>query len=107
MMRYTRVMRRPRLPNSPLVDVVFEARFKGDLSVLAKWGELQRAVKDRYPQLLVPQSRDGEAPLLQPLQLASLDAKSRILLAVNSFAFGTSSYVDYDTFVRDQRDALD
>jgi uncharacterized protein (TIGR04255 family) len=89
---------RPVLPNSPLVEVVFELRFPGNLSLLGSWGALQQALLGQYPKLLVPGALPGVAPLLQHLLLANGEGTDLVQLAVNSFGFSTKRYRDFATF---------
>lgn len=92
-------MPKPILPNSPLSEVSFELRFPGDLSLYSQWGAIQKDLHPAYPKLLVPPAIPGVAPLLQPLQLASAEGESVVMLAINSIAVSTKRYKDFDTFV--------
>lgn len=87
-----------QMPNAPLGEVVFELRFPGDLGVHAAWGALQKALRDEFPKLLVPKVNGGDFPALKPVSLASDDHGEQLALAVNSFAFVTRRYLQYDAF---------
>jgi uncharacterized protein (TIGR04255 family) len=91
-------MPRPRLPNAPLGEVVFEIRFPGDLRLLSKWGEIQSELRSEFPNLLVPRVREGEFPALKPYHVSSEDQSERITLAVNLFGFITQRYLDFEAF---------
>ncbi len=100
-------MASPILPNSPLVEVVCELRFPGDLALLGAWGAIQAELRDEYPSLFVPAAVAGTAPMLQPLQLAREDHKRKVMLAINSFAVSTHQYEGFDAFVQTFQRAYD
>jgi uncharacterized protein (TIGR04255 family) len=91
-------MVREQLPNSPLVEVSAEARFPGDLSVFAAWGEIQRELRSEFPKLYVPGSTPGVSPFLQHLKLASTDETDSVLLALNSLGFATQRYSTFSVY---------
>jgi uncharacterized protein (TIGR04255 family) len=91
-------MPQSRLPNAPLGEVVFEVRFPGDLSLFSAWGGIQKAVQREFPQLLVPKVQGGDFPALKPFHLAAADDSERLTLAVNSFAFITRRYPEFEGF---------
>jgi uncharacterized protein (TIGR04255 family) len=91
-------MTRDRLPNSPLAQVACEIRFRGDLSLYEVWGRFQRGVRGDFPKLFVPTAMAGVSPLTQSMKLDSADGANSILLAINSFAFSTERYEDFQRF---------
>lgn len=94
-------MPRSVLPNSPLVEVVCEVRFPGDLSLLGTWGHVQADLRAEFPKMYVPGAEPGTSPLLQAINLASENDANLVLLAVNSFAFATRKYQNYTSFRQD------
>jgi len=88
----------PQYRNAPLVDVTFEARFLGELSVETRRDVFQREIKDVYPLLFVPNATMGKAPALQHYQFRRQDGSARISLALNSFAYNTTSYPGFADF---------
>ena len=93
-------MPRPQLPNAPLGEVVCELRFPGDLGLYSSWGAIQGALRDEFPKLLVPKVDAGEYPALKPFHLANDDQSEQVTLALNSLAFITRRYPEYDGFRR-------
>lgn len=91
-------MKRQHLPNSPLGEVVYELRFAGDLSLPSAWAGLQRDLRAEFPNLMVPQVRDGDYVALKPVRLESADGREVVMLAINSFAFSSKQYKTFDPF---------
>jgi len=89
------------LPNSPLTEVVCEFRFHGELSLLASWGDIQKAYRQAFPKLYVPGAAVGTSPLLQAMQLVSAEEDRTVRLAVNSVAFSTSRYTNWESFLEE------
>lgn len=88
----------PRLPNSPLTEVVCQLRFDGRLELLAKWGTIQEDLRASFPLLQLPLVRSGESPLLQPMHLATADSAMSVMLALNSVALSTRRHTTYLEF---------
>ena len=97
-MEATKAMARERLPNSPLAQVTCEVRFRGDLMLYEVWGRFQRRIREEFPKLLVPAAMTGVSPLMQSMKLGGADGTCSILLAINSFAFSTERYEDFQHF---------
>lgn len=91
-------MAREALPNAPLLEVVYELRFPGDLSLFAVWGPLQAELATKFPKLFVSRATPGEAPLLQPMRLVSEDESGQILLSINTFAYSSKKYRTFIAF---------
>jgi uncharacterized protein (TIGR04255 family) len=88
----------PHLPNSPLVAVSFEVRFHGDLNLITRWGEFQKAVRSDFQKLYVVGAVPGTSPLLQPIKLSSVDNDESILLTISSFAYTANRYHTFVEF---------
>lgn len=91
--------------NAPLVDIAFETRFFGDLSIETRRDQFQRKVKVNFPKLYVPNAVPGRAPALQHYQFRKEDDSARVSLAVNSFAYITSRYPGFHAFKADLEEA--
>jgi uncharacterized protein (TIGR04255 family) len=89
---------RTHLPNAPLAEVVCEARFPGDLSLLSKWGAVQDAIRKDFPRLYVPAPSLTTSPLVQSLRLSTEDERESVLLAINSFAYSLRRYHTFEDF---------
>lgn len=100
-------VKRPILPNSPLVEVAVEFRFPGELRLLSRWAAVQAELRGAFPKLFVPAVIPGTAPLLQHLQLSNDDRSHIVLLAVNSFGLATKKYKDFEWFRTEFRRAYD
>ncbi|MCK5244887.1 MAG: TIGR04255 family protein, partial [Desulfobacterales bacterium] len=49
-------------PNSPLVEVVCEVRFPGELAIECRRDEFYEKIRDRYPTILFPKAGDSLSP---------------------------------------------
>jgi uncharacterized protein (TIGR04255 family) len=88
-------------PNSPLVEVVFEIRFPGEPAVECRRDEFYAAVREEYPEVLVPEIQAGGAPALQPYRFGKLDRSAGIMLAIDKFAYYARKYPGYKEFERE------
>lgn len=89
---------RPRLVNSPLVEVAYELRFPGNFAVTAGLDRLQSMIGAEFSQLLVPNVEPGEAPVLKHYRFATSDQLELVGVALNSFLFSTKRYTVFDDF---------
>jgi uncharacterized protein (TIGR04255 family) len=85
-------------PNSPLIEVVCELRFPGDLSIETKRDVFYDSLRDKYPNILVPQLKSGEAPLLTPIRFENRATNSGVLLAINKFGYFEREYKGHNLF---------
>lgn len=85
-------------PNQPLVEVVFEIRFPGDLGVECEKHHFWKKIRDQYPKVYVPKPTQDEAVALMPYKFRSEDGHTTVMLALNSFAVSSSSYPGFERF---------
>lgn len=85
-------------PNSPLRGVVFEIRFPGEPAIECHRDLFFDAVREHFPQVLVPKLREGEAAALTPYHFQSADNSAALLTAMNLFAYRTNTYPGFAGF---------
>ena len=87
-------------PNSPLVEVVFELRFPGELSVECRRHEYWERIRDDYPKIWVPTVVPGKiSPLaLEPYRFEREDRKAGVMVALNRLAYFTREYQGHKAF---------
>ena len=85
-------------PNSPLIEVVCELRFSGDLSIETKKDVFFDSIREKYPSILVPHLKGNEAPLLTPIRFENKETNSGILLAINKFGYFEREYKGHKLF---------
>ena len=86
-------------PNAPLVEVVCEIRFGGELTIEARRHAFRERIRAAYPQLLVPKLGTDDRPLLlQHYRFRSDDGERTVLLAPNSFGFSVTRYQGHRAF---------
>jgi len=86
------------LPNSPLVEAVFEIRFSGEPAVLSRMDEFYGLVREEYPQVFVPNPDPGVPNALLNWQLRDEAEQRFIGFNINSFSFHVLNYLDYQDF---------
>lgn len=91
----------PLYPNQPLVEVASEVRFRGELSIEEYRSRFQSIIKDKYPKLRVPHSKEGVSPLLQPCRFESNDDGSGIQIAINKFGYYSKAYPGHEAFIEE------
>jgi uncharacterized protein (TIGR04255 family) len=91
----------PKYPNQQLRSVSLEAYFPGELRALSAFGEIQDALRDKLPNLFVPNVQAGEAVALRPFQLRDADQTRSLALAVNQATFVSFAYPGYESFATD------
>jgi uncharacterized protein (TIGR04255 family) len=93
-------------PNQPLVEVVFELRFPGEMAVECQRHVFWEKVRAEYPNILVPNVfappvKPGEYPAypaLQPYRFERLDKGAGIAVAMDRFALYVREYEGYRAF---------
>src|SRR5262249_43250106 len=90
-------------PNAPVVQVVFELRFAGDLNVEARRHTFWTNIKRDYPKMLVP----TQASALMPYQFHSDDGTNALSVGLNSFALTCRKYLGHAKFAAAFFDAFD
>ena len=88
-------------PNQPLVEVVFEIRFPGDLIIECEKNKFWNLIRDEYPNILVPQSQPDQALALLPYKFRKADGSMTVMVALNSFAISVSKYPGYKVFEKE------
>jgi len=84
-------------PNSPLVEVVCEVRFPGELAIECRRDEFYEKIRDRYPTILVPKVGDG----LAPYRFENESQTAEIMLAINRFSFHDKKYSGHKEFIKE------
>lgn len=84
-------------PNSPLVEVVCEIRFPGELAIECRRDEFYEKIRDRYPTILVPKVGDG----LAPYHFENKGRTAEIMLAINRFSFHEKKYSGHKKFIKE------
>ena len=84
-------------PNSPLVEVVCEVRFPGELAIECRRDEFYEKIRDRYPTILVPKVGDG----LAPYRFENEGRTSEIMMAINRFSFHEKKYSGHKRFIKE------
>jgi|GEM_PF-666902 len=89
-------------PNSPLVDVICEVKFPGEMQVECDRHTFWNQIRDTYPTILVPKVTNGQAIALQHYRLRSADKKRTVSIALNSLAFSeTPPYSGHTSFLEE------
>lgn len=88
-------------PNSPLVEVVCELRFHGELEIECRRDEFQKKVKKNYPKLFVPNVKHGSPAALTPYRFETVDESQGIMISLSSFAFYSRKYQGYSMFSKE------
>lgn len=88
-------------PNSPLVEVVCEIRFPGELAIECKKDEFHAKIKDGYPNILMPQAKSGKAMPLEPYRFENEKGSAGTMLAINKFSFYIKKYEGHKEFIRE------
>lgn len=88
-------------PNSPLVEVVCEIRFPGDLAIECRKHEFHRAIKDVYPTIFAPHVESGQPVATKPYRFEKTDKEAGVMLAVDRFAYYEKQYESHKTFIRE------
>jgi uncharacterized protein (TIGR04255 family) len=88
-------------PNSPLVEVVFEIRFPGELRVECSRDIFYEEIRGDFPNVLVPPVKDGGFPALEPYRFESEDKLAGMMIALNKFAYYARRYPGYGQFSKE------
>jgi uncharacterized protein (TIGR04255 family) len=86
-------------PHSPLREVVAEIRFGGEIAIETKRDLFFEKVRDKYPDVYVPQNVPGKSAALQAYQFEDPDKERGTALAINRFAFYERSYSGHEAFI--------
>jgi len=85
-------------PNAPLYGVDFEMRFNGETAIDARKNQYQKLIKERYPNLLIPNSVPGQAYDLIPYSFRSKDDNKGVFLSIAQFGIFTKTYQNFDEY---------
>ncbi|MBE9570181.1 MAG: TIGR04255 family protein [Proteobacteria bacterium] len=88
-------------PNSPLVEVVCEIRFPGELVVECRRDEFYEKTRNKYPTILVPRAGDGAANSLTPYRFENDARTAGIMLALDRFSFYEKDYSGHKQFIKE------
>ncbi len=91
----------PLYPNQPLVEVAAEVRFEGELSVEQLRAKFQEKIRGKYPDLRVPNAKEGVSPTLQPYRFESKDGDSGVQVAINSISYFSKNYPGHVDFLNE------
>lgn len=86
-------------PNSPLVEVVCEIRFSGELAIECRRNEFFDKIRNKYPKILIPQSGSSQTNPLTPYRFENESENAGIMLALNRFAFFDKDYSGHKQFI--------
>jgi uncharacterized protein (TIGR04255 family) len=89
-------------PNSPLVEVVCEVRFPGELAIECRRDEFYEKIRDRYPTILLPKAGDS----LSPYRFENEGRTAEIMLAINRFSFHEKKYSGHKRFIKEFNDLV-
>jgi len=85
-------------PNQPLVEVVFEVRFPGELQIECDKYKFWNDIRDEYPNILVPHANPDKALALVPYKFRNNAGDLTVMLALNSFSISTTNYQGFAHF---------
>lgn len=88
-------------PNSPLVEVIFEIRFLGEPVVECRRDIFFELVRQDYPKVLVPPTKEGSFVALEPYRFEREDSSSGIMLAMNKFSYYSRKYLGFNEFKKE------
>ncbi len=88
-------------PNSPLVEVICEIRFPGDLSIDCHRDIFHNEIKDDYPIILVPGIIPGTSFALEPYHFENEDKNAGIMLSMNKFSYYSKKYKGHKYFLKE------
>lgn len=88
-------------PNSPLKDVACEVRFDGQLEVETQRHLFYNKIRNAYPIIEVPGSRQNVPNALQHYRYRNSEQDKVVSVAINSLAFSTLDYQGHVSFLSD------
>ena len=84
-------------PNQPVVEVVCEIRFSAE----CRRDEFQSKIRKKYPLVLVPSAKPGQALALQPYRFVNEDQSEGLMLGLSNFAYYQKNYQGHDAFLKE------
>ncbi len=89
-------------PNQPLIEVVFEVRFPGEVRVECEKHLFWEKIRDEYPNVLVPRPDIEKAIALLPYRFRNADGTMTVMVAINTLAISASvPYPGYQKFSKE------
>lgn len=88
-------------PNSPLVEVIFEIRFPGELQIECERHLFWERIRKEYPTIKVPHLKPEKAPALLPYKFDRKDGEMTAMIALNSFALSALKYPGFKEFKKE------
>lgn len=88
-------------PNAPLVEVVFEIRFPGELVVECERHRFWQNLREQYPKILVPHASADQALALVPYRFKSEDENLTISIALNRLSLSIRNYQGFAEFKKE------
>lgn len=85
-------------PNQPLVEVVFEIRFPGEVRVECERHLFWEKIRNEYPNVLVPHSQPEKPLALIPYKFVREDGSMSVMVSMNSLALSARVYPGYKKF---------
>jgi len=87
--------------NSPLLEAVFEIRFPSEPRIECNRDIFYEKIRADFPNILVPSTKIGGFPALEPYRFESTSQKSGMMIAINKFAYYVREYQGYAQFKKD------
>ncbi len=88
-------------PNSPLVEVVFEIRFPGELQVECERHLFWEKIRKDYPSIRVPFPEPGKAMALMPYKFDRKDKEMTVMVAMNTLVLSARKYPGFKEFTKE------
>lgn len=85
-------------PNQPLVEVVFEIRFPGEVRVECERHLFWEKIREDYPNVLVPHPNPEKPIALMPYKFTSVDGSMTVMVSMISLALSANIYPGYKEF---------
>lgn len=88
-------------PNQPLVEVVFEIRFPGEVRVECERHLFWEKIREEYSNVLVPHPQSDKPLALMPYKFRREDGSMTVMVSMNSLALSASVYPGYKEFSKE------
>ena len=88
-------------PNSPLIEVICELTFPGEMSIECNKDRYYELIKDQYPNILVPNVKLEKAIALEPYRFEDESKTTGIMLSMNKFAYYSRKYEGHEKFIKE------
>lgn len=88
-------------PNQPLVEVVFEIRFPGEVRIECERHLFWEKIRNEYPNILVPHPKPDKPVALMPYRFSSNNGTMAVLVSLNTLALSANVYPGYKDFSKE------